>query len=106
MAIGKVPVTPVVKGRPVRLVATPEVGVPNSGVTNVGEVLRTTEPVPVLVPTPVPPLVTLSRGPVSNSASMVSKSVLILVPQVSLDAPTSGLVRLKFVVVVSAIMTS
>jgi hypothetical protein len=34
---------------------------------------------------------------------MLSKSVLILVPQVSVDAPTSGLVSNRFVVVVSAI---
>jgi len=40
---------------PVKLVTTPEVGVPKIGVTNVGDVLRTTEPVPVLVVTPVPP---------------------------------------------------
>jgi hypothetical protein len=36
-------------------------------------------------------------------ASNESKSVLILVPHVSVDAPTSGLVSPKFVVVVSAI---
>ena len=55
---GSVPVTPVVSGRPVRLVATPDVGVPNSGVTNVGLVLNTTDPVPVDVVTPVPPFAT------------------------------------------------
>lgn len=38
------------------MVATPEAGVPSAGVTSVGEVLRTTLPVPVLVVTPVPPL--------------------------------------------------
>ena len=47
LAVGSVPVTPVVKGKPVRLVATPDVGVPNKGVTNVGEVAKTAEPVPV-----------------------------------------------------------
>jgi hypothetical protein len=47
LATGKVPVTPVVKGRPVKLVATPDVGVPNKGVTNVGEVAKTFAPVPV-----------------------------------------------------------
>ena len=36
----------------------PEVGVPKSGVTKVGEVLKTTEPEPVDVVTPVPPFVT------------------------------------------------
>jgi len=47
LAVGKVPVTPVVRGKPVRFVATPDVGVPNNGVTNVGEVAKTAEPVPV-----------------------------------------------------------
>jgi hypothetical protein len=45
--VGSVPVTPVVKGKPVKLVATPDVGVPNKGVTKVGEVAKTAEPVPV-----------------------------------------------------------
>jgi hypothetical protein len=47
LAVGSVPVTPVVKGKPVRFVATPDVGVPNKGVTNVGEVAKTLAPVPV-----------------------------------------------------------
>jgi hypothetical protein len=47
LAVGSVPVTPVVKGKPVRFVATPDVGVPNKGVTSVGEVAKTAEPVPV-----------------------------------------------------------
>lgn len=37
LATGKVPVTPVVKGKPVALVNTPEAGVPNAGVVNEGE---------------------------------------------------------------------
>jgi len=60
LAIGSVPVTPVVRGKPVRLVATPLVGVPSKGVTRVGEVALTVAPVPVLVVTPVPPLATAS----------------------------------------------
>jgi len=55
---GSVPVMPVVKGKPVALVKTPEVGVPRAGVTKVGEVLRTLFPEPVDVVTPVPPLAT------------------------------------------------
>jgi hypothetical protein len=47
LAVGKVPVTPVVKGKPVALVNVALVGVPNTGVTNVGEVANTAEPVPV-----------------------------------------------------------
>jgi hypothetical protein len=54
-ATGKVPVTPVDKGRPVRLVATPDVGVPSKGVTSVGDVDNTLLPEPVDVVTPVPP---------------------------------------------------
>lgn len=45
---------------PVIFVPTRAEGVPSAGVTSVGEVLRTTLPVPVLVTTPVPPLATAS----------------------------------------------
>jgi hypothetical protein len=55
-ATGSVPVTPVVNGRPVQLVNVPEDGVPNTGVTSVGEVDSTFAPDPVDVVTPVPPL--------------------------------------------------
>jgi len=44
---GRVPVTPVDNGKPVKLVATPLEGVPRAGVTNVGEVAKTKDPVPV-----------------------------------------------------------
>ena len=37
-AIGKVPVTPVVNGKPVAFVNTPDAGVPNAGAVKVGEV--------------------------------------------------------------------
>jgi len=47
LVTGRLPVTPVVSGRPVAFVSTPLVGVPNSGVTNVGEVANTAAPVPV-----------------------------------------------------------
>jgi hypothetical protein len=58
LATGSVPVTPVVKGRPVALVSVPDVGVPSMGVTSVGLVDRTLLPEPVEVVTPVPPLAT------------------------------------------------
>jgi hypothetical protein len=58
LATGKVPVTPVVKGRPVALVSVTEVGVPRIGVTSVGLVDNTLLPEPVEVVTPVPPLAT------------------------------------------------
>jgi hypothetical protein len=64
-----VPVTCVVRlilpdkaldGYPVALVNVALEGVPKAGVTNVGDVFKTTEPEPVDVVTPVPPLVTAS----------------------------------------------
>lgn len=45
-------------GSPVALVSTSADGVPNAGVTSVGEVASTTEPVPVAVVEPVPPFKT------------------------------------------------
>ena len=63
LATGNVPVTPVVSGKPVQFVSVPEVGVPNNGVTRVGDVFKTFEPDPVDVVTPVPPAVT-GRVPV------------------------------------------
>ena len=42
------PLTPVEIGNPVQLVSVPDVGVPNAGVTNVGDVDKTTLPVPVV----------------------------------------------------------
>ena len=47
-AMGSVPVTPVVRGNPVQLVRTPELGVPKAGVTKEGEVAKTTLPEPVV----------------------------------------------------------
>lgn len=47
LAVGKVPVTPVVSGKPVTFVIVPDAGVPSAGVTSVGELARTTFPVPV-----------------------------------------------------------
>jgi hypothetical protein len=41
------PVTPVEIGSPVVFVSTPDVGVPSAGVTKVGDVANTKEPVPV-----------------------------------------------------------
>ena len=49
LAMGSVPVTPVVNGNPVPLVNVTLVGVPNIGVTNVGDVAKaTTVPEPVV----------------------------------------------------------
>ena len=59
LATANTPVTPVLSGRFVQFVRKlPAAGVPSTGVTSEGLVARTTDPVPVLVVTPVPPLVT------------------------------------------------
>ena len=47
LAVGNMPVTPVVNGNPVIFVATPLDGVPIAGVTKVGDILNTNTPVPV-----------------------------------------------------------
>ena len=49
------PETPVLIGKPVALVNVAEAGVPQVGVTSVGELDSTALPVPVEVVTPVPP---------------------------------------------------
>ncbi len=46
-APGSTPVTPVVNGKAVKFVATPLEGVPRAGVTSVGDVAKTSAPVPV-----------------------------------------------------------
>ena len=73
-ATDNVPVTPVVNGKPVKLVATPEAGVPNAGAVNVGLVANTTLPDPVDVVTPVPPLAT-GNVPVTPDAKLVVATV-------------------------------
>lgn len=54
------PVKPVEIGRPVTFDITPDTGVPSAGETSVGKLERTTEPAPVEVVTPVPPLATFN----------------------------------------------
>lgn len=75
-AIGKVSVTPVVRGNPVALVRVAEDGVPRAGVTRVGDVDNTTEPVPVLVVTPVPPDATGNVPDVSAEVLVAYKAPL------------------------------
>ena len=47
LVTGRLPVTPVLKGKPVALVNVALVGVPRMGVTNVGDVANTAAPLPV-----------------------------------------------------------
>ena len=99
LATGRVPVTPVVKGKPVALVRTlPAATVPNTGVTSVGDVAKTSAPVPVSsvtaaarlaldgvakkVATPVPrPLIPVETGRpvalVSTAADGVPRSGVV-----------------------------
>ena len=75
------PLTPVAIGKPVALVRTPLDGVPNAGVTNVGDVDKTVEPVPVEVVTPVPPLTT-GKTPVMSAVDRLIASHDVFVPSV------------------------
>ena len=54
----------------VQLLKLPDDGVPKTGVTKVGEVDKTTEPVPVEDVTPVPPLATGSAVPDQVTANV------------------------------------
>jgi hypothetical protein len=75
------PLTPVEIGNPVAFVKVPEAGVPNAGVTSVGEFDNTTLPVPVEVVTPVPPFVT-PKVPVMSPVLILIASQVALVPSV------------------------
>jgi len=91
----KVPVTPVVKGKPVVFVRTPEVGVPNIGVTNVGLVASTLAPEPVDVVTPVPPLET-PRVPVTP-VDKGKPVAFVRTPEAGV--PNAGVTRTALVIV-------
>jgi len=56
LAACRVPLTPVDKGRPVALVSVKADGVPRFGVVKVGEVAKTTFPLPVAPEAVVPPM--------------------------------------------------
>jgi hypothetical protein len=75
------PLTPVEIGNPVAFVKVPEAGVPNAGVTSVGEFDNTTLPVPVELVTPVPPLAT-AKVPVMSPVLIMNTSQVALVPSV------------------------
>lgn len=86
LATGNVPVTPVVRGRPVTLVITPLVGVPSAGVTSVG-LVSVAEAESALVATATAMLLnsvsisvplTIFSGSPEASASLVAKLVLLV----------------------------
>jgi hypothetical protein len=84
LATGNVPVTPVVSGNPVALVSVNEVGVPNAGVTSVGDVLNTTLPEPVVAVLTKFLLVSVNTAldAVSALGLTVPLSIVVLVPRV------------------------
>ncbi len=76
LAIGKIPVTPLVKTKPVQLVRTPEVGVPKSGETSVGDVARTALPDPVTAISSMAPVPAVAR-PSIFAVAIVSPEVVM-----------------------------
>jgi len=98
LATARVPVIPVVSGRPVQLVRVPELGVPRAGVTSVGEdsvgeLDNTTLPVPVEVVTPVPPLAT---GSVPVTPVVIGRPVqFVSVPEAGV--PSTGVTSVGLV---------
>jgi hypothetical protein len=82
-AIGRVPVTPVERGKPVALVSVALVGVPKTGVTNVGLMDKTVEPDPVEVVVPVPPLAT-GNVPVTFVAKFTKVVDVVPVPPLAI----------------------
>lgn len=79
------PDTPVEMGSPVPCVRVTDDGVPRAGVVSDGEVLRTTEPVPVEDVTPVPPCGT-ERGVVRPDSDVM----LLFAPAVAPLEPLSS----------------
>lgn len=76
---GRVPVTPVERGRPVAFVNTPLVGVPNSGVTSVGEVSVLFVSVSVVAR---PTRVSVEVGKVSVGVPATAGVTIVAVPDV------------------------
>ena len=84
-ATGSIPVTPVVRGKPIAFVSVPLAGVPSAGAMSVGPLLRTFDPLPVLLVTPVPPCET-PRTPVMPPAA-IAVAVMVPVPVVDMLLP-------------------
>jgi hypothetical protein len=93
LAVGRTPDTPVVNGRAVPFVRTTALGVPKFGVTKTGFVDKTTDPVPVDVVTPVPPLAT-GRVPVTP---VVSGNPVRLVATPLVGVPSKGVIKVGLV---------
>ena len=96
LAVGSVPVTPVVKGKPVADVKTKAVGVPSAGVTKVGEVANTNEPEPVSSVTAAAKLAEL--GVPRKVATPLPKDVIPVPPFPTGRVPVTLVARLVNVV--------
>ena len=92
LATGRVPVTPVVKGRPVALVITPDAGVPNAGVIKVGDVANTNAPEPVSSLTAVARFAL--EGVPNQVATPAPKEVIPVPPFATGSVPITPLAKL------------
>jgi hypothetical protein len=90
LATGSVPVTPVVKGKPVALVKVADAGVPSVGVTKVGEVANTKAPVPVSSDTAVAKLA--DDGVPRKVATPVPNDVMPVPPFATASVPAKVIV--------------
>ena len=79
------PATMPAVGRPVQFVSVPLVGVPRTGVTNVGLVALASPPVPVLV---APPRVLTIAATVVSSSTVLAALVIVAVSGTPVDAVT------------------
>jgi hypothetical protein len=103
---GRVPVTPVLRGRPTVFTRFPDAGVPIAGVMSVGLVmtglvLSTTDPVPVLDETPVPPLET-ERGEEKLAVPVTTRFPMFAVLTFAVVTETLVNVTLPLVIVTLA----
>lgn len=101
LATDKIPTTPVVNGRPVAFVKTPDAGVPSTAFTRVGPDDKTTEPNPVFVVVPVPPLAT-ANVPVTPDAGTLVATIAPDPLAVMLAPVPTTIVAVVFVPVCSA----
>ena len=99
LATGRVPVTPVVSGKPVVFVSVPLDGVPRAGVTNVGLVANTKEPVPVSSVTAANKFAL--EGVPKKVATPVPKDVMPVPPLATGRVPVTPVVRGRPVALVS-----
>jgi hypothetical protein len=94
LATGRVPVTPVVKGRPVQVVNVPEIGVPNIGVVKVGDVKVAVAKVGLVAKTAAPDPVSSVKAARKLADEGVVKKVATLDPKPDTPVETGSPVQL------------